>query len=487
MTINLPIRQPVLDKGWVQLEECMGGDAAVIRGARICYQSEARTPQADERLIRRLMASEPKHNTVFEHAVFRFGIKCPLFVARQWMRHRIACVAGDTLVYFDLPGAINQGKRRRYAVTVADLYRRWQEGTEHAIGKKKPLFLDRVNPNQTYSIPELAKLVERREETLREYVREGRLQAIRIAQKTPTDCAILVPGQAWHDYASKSHTTRVPMRERIMQMQLRMCNESTGEIEHTQIADIRATGLKPVFRVTLENGYQLKMTQDHLCLTERGWLTLEQATELKCNDGVVSWRKDSPAFAVNGQPAYTDQDWLAQRRAEGLGVQEIAAPVRLLRAFSRVRRIEFAGIEPTYDIQVTGPYHNYIANGFIVHNSYNERSLRYCLADREYYIPQGDLPQREAYIAHMEASFDLYEQLVAAGWKREQARAILGTAVYTEFVWTVNAWSLMNWLQKRMVKGAQWEHRQYAETILRMFHEVMPITASAFEESVLKQ
>jgi thymidylate synthase (FAD) len=199
---------PVLDRGWIQLEDWMGGDAAVIRGARICYQSEARSAGADERLIRRLMRSEPKHNTVFEHAVFRFGVKCPIFVARQWMRHRIC--------------------------------------------------------------------------------------------------------------------------------------------------------------------------------------------------------------------------------------------------------------------------------------SFNEQSLRYCVAGREYYVPSGDLAEREAYVGHMEASFDLYERLVASGWKLEQARGVLGTAVYTEFIWTVNAWSFMNWLYKRLDAGAQWEHRQYAEAALTIFEQVMPVTASAFRESVLK-
>jgi len=187
----------------------MGGDAAVIRGARICYQSVARSPEDDIRLIRRLMASEPKHNTVFEHAVFRFGVKCPLFVARQWMRHRIA--------------------------------------------------------------------------------------------------------------------------------------------------------------------------------------------------------------------------------------------------------------------------------------SYNERSLRYCIADREYYVPAGDPPEVEAYRQHMEASFDLYERLLQAGWRRERARGVLGMAVYTEFIWTVNAWSLMNWLYKRLDKHAQWEHRQYAKAVLEIYRQVMPVTAAAFEEFILKR
>ncbi len=187
----------------------MGGDAAVVRGARICYQSEAKSPGADERLIRRLMAATPAHNTIFEHAVFRFAAKTPLFVARQWMRHRIG--------------------------------------------------------------------------------------------------------------------------------------------------------------------------------------------------------------------------------------------------------------------------------------TFNERSLRYCLAAREYYTPAGDLPALDLYRQQMESAFDLYEQLVAAGWRREQARGILGTAVYTEFIWTVNAWSLMNWLQKRLDPGAQWEHSQYAEAVLELMAQVMPVTASAFQHSVLKR
>ena len=99
MSLLLPVRKTVLDKGWMQLEEMMGGDAAVIRGARICYQSTARSEQADVRLIERLMSSIPRHNTVFEHAVFRFAVKAPLFVARQWMRHRICTFNEKSLRY----------------------------------------------------------------------------------------------------------------------------------------------------------------------------------------------------------------------------------------------------------------------------------------------------------------------------------------------------------------------------------------------------
>jgi len=106
------------------------------------------------------------------------------------------------------------------------------------------------------------------------------------------------------------------------------------------------------------------------------------------------------------------------------------------------------------------------------------------MASREYYVP-SDEPMTDEYICHMEASFDLYEKLLAAGWKKERARAVLGLGVYTEFIWTVNAWSLMNWLTKRGHKSAQWEHRQYALAVLQLYEQVMPITAGAFKEFVL--
>ncbi len=117
--------------------------------------------------------------------------------------------------------------------------------------------------------------------------------------------------------------------------------------------------------------------------------------------------------------------------------------------------------------------------------TFNERSLRYCIAEREYYVP-ADREAQDVYREHMERSFDVYQRLLEAGWHREQARGVLGAAIYTEFIWTVNAWSLMNWLSKRYHKSAQWEHRQYADVILGLFKEVMPVTASSFEEHVLK-
>jgi len=78
----------VLDKGFVKLVDFMGGDQRAVQSARVTFGSQARGEEKDKRLIEYLLAHD--HSTPFEHSVFQFHIKCPIFVARQWMRHRIA-------------------------------------------------------------------------------------------------------------------------------------------------------------------------------------------------------------------------------------------------------------------------------------------------------------------------------------------------------------------------------------------------------------
>lgn len=78
----------VLDHGFVKLIDHMGDDTSVVRAARICHASQPGNEERDKQLIEFLMKSG--HGTPFEHVVFTFHVKCPIFVARQWMRHRIA-------------------------------------------------------------------------------------------------------------------------------------------------------------------------------------------------------------------------------------------------------------------------------------------------------------------------------------------------------------------------------------------------------------
>jgi thymidylate synthase (FAD) len=77
----------VLDHGFVRLDASMADDLAVVNGARVSFARRKNDmDEADEGLIRFLMRE--KHSSPFEHAVFRFHIRCPIFVSREWMRHR---------------------------------------------------------------------------------------------------------------------------------------------------------------------------------------------------------------------------------------------------------------------------------------------------------------------------------------------------------------------------------------------------------------
>ena len=81
---------PCLDKGFVRLVDVMGDDAAIVQAARVSYGSGTKKVHEDRGLIRYLMRH--LHTTPFEMVEFKFHIKLPIFVARQWIRHRTANV-----------------------------------------------------------------------------------------------------------------------------------------------------------------------------------------------------------------------------------------------------------------------------------------------------------------------------------------------------------------------------------------------------------
>ncbi|HLP27709.1 MAG TPA: FAD-dependent thymidylate synthase [Candidatus Didemnitutus sp.] len=81
---------PCLDKGFVRLIDVMGDDAAIVQAARVSYGSGTKKVHEDRGLIRYLLRHA--HTTPFEMVEFKFHVKLPIFVARQWIRHRTANV-----------------------------------------------------------------------------------------------------------------------------------------------------------------------------------------------------------------------------------------------------------------------------------------------------------------------------------------------------------------------------------------------------------
>lgn len=110
--------------GFVRLVDYMGSDQSIVQAARVSYAGGTKTVREDRGLIRYLLRHD--HTTPFEMVVLKFHIKAPIFVVRQWLRHRTACLAEGTEIYFDLPGGIKRRGNQLYKLKIEDIWERFQ-------------------------------------------------------------------------------------------------------------------------------------------------------------------------------------------------------------------------------------------------------------------------------------------------------------------------------------------------------------------------
>ena len=80
----------VLDKGFIRIVDYMGNDSSIVQAARVSYGKGTKKKSLDEGLIRYLLRH--KHTTPFEMCEIKLHVKLPIFIARQWIRHRTANV-----------------------------------------------------------------------------------------------------------------------------------------------------------------------------------------------------------------------------------------------------------------------------------------------------------------------------------------------------------------------------------------------------------
>lgn len=136
--------------------------------------------------------------------------------------------------------------------------------------------------------------------------------------------------------------------------------------------------------------------------------------------------------------------------------------------------------------------------------SFNEESARYHRLEGDFYVPSPEAVRSQvgkpgAYsfepmaedVAHetidtfrrvYKELYQEYESLVQKGVAKELARAVLPFGIFTQFYWTLNARSLMNFLSLRNAEPAQYEIRCYARAVELLFAEKMPVTHECFVE-----
>jgi thymidylate synthase (FAD) len=135
----------VLDHGFVRLDAAMAGDLSVVNSARVSFgRRKEEMDESDEGLIRFLMRD--RHGTPFEHNAFRFHIRAPIFVVREWMRHRV--------------GSFNEFSMR-YAKATDDFYVPAPEDVRSQVGKPGAYTFETVEPELAESTRETLESVYR--------------------------------------------------------------------------------------------------------------------------------------------------------------------------------------------------------------------------------------------------------------------------------------------------------------------------------------
>ena len=260
-------------------------------------------------------------------------------------------------------------------------------------------------------------------------------------------------------------------RNRVRNMQLRCLDEERREISHTRIIDVIKGEPKPMVRVTTASGRTITATRAHRFMTNIGWMTLGKAID------------EGHLLTLEGTTRSKAMRWEVPKI-----VEEIVS-------------VEDIGELPTYDLTVEGPYHNFVADGFVVHNSYNEMSARYTPLPDVNYTPtvercivvdgknkQAGKANKKtpthaeviAWLEELEAAYRMSQRVYARGLEigipKEVARCPVPVARYSRMRASAN---LRNWLAFMTLRSdshAQHEIRVFSDALGVMIQKAFPRT-----------
>lgn len=523
----------------VELVKHSAADSDVLWAARVSTAGEQsleelkKDPERSKGLINYLMRD--RHGSPFEHNSMTFFISAPIFVFREFMRHRVGwCIAGDTEITLESEAG---NPRRR---TIAELYELWHLGVE-----------DRL-PDSAGGVTWHSRagkwMAQVRRGEKNHYL--GLYENREAAESAVAEFRELHP------------STRIRRLESVRRNHVRCYDEETLLAQRARIVDVIESGVKSLIKITTESGKTLRSTVDHAVLTPEGWC---KAGELSVGDAVMAAGTEPrpsqapvPPSLRRGIGVWTSaqrerlieeidtchlcgQDFaraelaldhvvpVAGDLARALDEKNLAPACEPCHAIKsageqaldqrggelaravpdRIVAIEQDGEEMTYDLSVEGPWHNFLANGIVVHNSYNEESGRYRELLPHFYVPdearklvqegrpgkyvfvEGTQAQQELVGRVMEDSYvhayEAYQEMLAAGVAREVARAVLPVGLFSSMYATCNARSLMHFLglrtQHELAKVPSFPQREIEMVGERMEAEwarLMPLTHSAF-------
>jgi thymidylate synthase (FAD) len=211
-----------------------------------------------------------------------------------------------------------------------------------------------------------------------------------------------------------------------------------------------------------------------------------------CHEQIHSEHREAE-FAQGFQPQLNPQTW--QPKPAPVGRKLMAHPVKVV-------QVEYLGMQTTYDLEVAGEWHNFVANGVVVHNSFRYTGTRILAVaagetpveevfylrplgfytDRQgkkyEYLPE----QREEDIAWCLEAAKLYKKRIDQGFAEEHARSLIPFDVRQHWVMSANVRSLMHLLDLRAKGDAQLEAQQMCELIWPHFEAWVPAVAEWYHK-----
>ena len=420
---------------------------------RVCYKSESRiSDKSAEKFIANIIKSG--HESVIEHVSVTFKIICDRGITHEIVRHRLAsyCVSGDTLIPSYSNNKRSTGKKR----TIEEIYNWSQNPKYHAAFKALVI---RSFDEKTHTI-------------VPNKIKNVFYNGVQDVFELRTESGRNIKCTAGHKF---------------------FLNGEYITLENITVGDYIYSNGFPL----LENEDWLR--HNYLILNKtRAQLALEigccEATLYKAfkKFGIVkSWSdipNRKPGHGVKGMFSEEEKNKISERmRGEnnpGYKKNRNDLTLFAIGAFKdKVVSINYVGKEKVFDLEMEEPYHNYVANGIVVHNS--QESSRYCDYSADKF--SGELTfikpcfwseDDENFLLWKKTMQILEENYLAMrknGARPEQARSILPNSLKTEIFMTANLREWRHFLKLRTANRAHPQMREVALKIYKILNEKLPI------------
>jgi len=509
-------------------------DEGFVMDSRETWPDETK---AGEICVKRLLAGERGHYGPLEHAQIVLNVGWfPHSVMQQARTHRVGCcLSSDTIVYFGHDSL--SGGEVYYESTIGHLFDLWHNGRSHQrteadaaymrrqIGSRKLMHLNEQTgliettsitniygngPKEIWCIrledgKEIKATLNHQVFTPNGWTTFGELKpgdSVMTAASLPlcsqseiTDATNDQELEQWKTCANfpwyevstcgrvRSWAPRKHRGKQVYPMHPRLKKVSKGTYSYVSLASEEGTGSK---RVNVHT------------------LVLETFVGTRPPDGV--------ARHLNGvahDNRLSNLSWGTQ--AENASDRSLHGVTRRKKGIAvKIASISYVGTEETYDLAVEGPYHNFIANGIVVHNSFDVQSMRYTgdricraargelhLEDVFYLRPVGyysDRKGKKYHYSEHQRNKDLclcrraalrYEELILSGFAEEHARGILPFDYRQHFVVSFSLRAFLHFLDLRAKLDAQKEIRDLCELMWPHLQQWTPEFAEWYEKTRL--